>query len=125
LYQFFLSSVGAETSRSFSGVYAPDDPKVSAPTKLGVNTDNAGCETRVSTARFCCVAILVSPPASYLLFLSSVRAETWRSSGGVYAPEDPKVLAPTKLGVNTEGMVYGSDVIVLLYFSFYFLVSLS
>jgi hypothetical protein len=31
-----------------------------------------------------------------------VGAETWRSSGAVYAPEDPKVTAPTKVGVKTE-----------------------
>jgi hypothetical protein len=98
----FHSSVGARTWRSSGGVYAPEDPKVLAPTEASVNTEVTGCETRVSTARFRRVETVVSPPALYQMFHSSVGARTWRSSGGVYAPEDPKVLAPTEARVNTE-----------------------
>jgi hypothetical protein len=40
-----------------------------------------------------------------------VGAKTWRSSGGVYAPEDLKVSAATNIGVKTE--VAGSETRVL------------
>jgi hypothetical protein len=95
-------------------VYAPEDPKVSAPTKVGVNTEGAGGKTRVSSARYCRVATLVAPQPLYQLFLSSVGAETWRSSGGVYTPEDPYVSAPTEAGVNTQGAGGKTRVVVTL-----------
>jgi hypothetical protein len=103
LYKWFLSSVGAETWRSSGGVYAPEAPKVSAPNKFGINTEAAGGgKTRVSTAQFRRVETRVAHQPLYEWFLSSVGTETWRSSGGVYAPEDPEVSAPNKFGVNTE-----------------------
>jgi hypothetical protein len=43
-------------------------------------------------------------PAMVPFFLLSDRAETWRSSGGVYPPEDSKVSAKPKVVVNTEGV---------------------
>jgi hypothetical protein len=102
-FHFFLLSDRAEAWRSSGGVYPPEDPKVSAKPKVVVNTECVGGETGVFTARFRRVATLVAPQPWFHFFLLSDRAEAWRSSGGVYPPEDPKVSAKPKVGVNTEG----------------------
>jgi len=44
----------------------------------------------------------VSDGRLYYCFLGSDWAQTWRSSGTAYVPDDHKVSAPIDGGVNTE-----------------------